>query len=192
VVVTRGGQSSAAANVAVLDLQPAIYTSDGVNAVVVHNADYTLVTPQRPLVAGEFAFLHLRMREGLDERAFRARFGAGVEAVDLRWPPQLGQAGQVVVHLTDRAARVVLPCRDEQRGDETRLGSEEHHSLTEAQINSCRNDAGDAQDAAFATIQNVAGSWPKSPNSFCKCFVRDVTDFGKIKGPWLEVRSPHA
>ena len=58
VVVTRDGQSSAAAVVPVLDVQPAIYTTDGANAVVVHNADYTLVTAQRPLVPGEFAFLY--------------------------------------------------------------------------------------------------------------------------------------
>ena len=58
VVVTRDGQSSAVADVPVLDVQPAIYTTGGADAAVVHNADYTLVTAQRPLVPGEFAFLY--------------------------------------------------------------------------------------------------------------------------------------
>jgi uncharacterized protein (TIGR03437 family) len=58
VVVMRDGQSSALTDVPVLDVQPAIYTTDGANAVVLHNADYTLVTAQRPLVTGEFAFLY--------------------------------------------------------------------------------------------------------------------------------------
>ncbi len=58
VIVTRNGQSSAAVDVPVLDVQPAVYATDGVNAVVVHNVDYTLVTPARPLVPAEFAFLY--------------------------------------------------------------------------------------------------------------------------------------
>lgn len=58
VVVTRESQSSAAVSVPVLSLQPAIYTVDGTTAIVVHNGDYTLVTPQRPLVPGEYVFLY--------------------------------------------------------------------------------------------------------------------------------------
>jgi uncharacterized protein (TIGR03437 family) len=57
VVVTRGDQSSAPVRVPVLELQPAIYSSAGF-AVVVHNADNTLVTPERPLVAGEYAYVY--------------------------------------------------------------------------------------------------------------------------------------
>ena len=53
VVVTRDGQPSISVNVPVLDVQPAIYSG-----VVVHNADYTLVTPEHPLAAGEFAFVY--------------------------------------------------------------------------------------------------------------------------------------
>jgi len=58
VIITRGGQSSAAVSVAVTDILPGIYTSDGSQAVVVHNADYSLVTTSRPLQRGEFAFLY--------------------------------------------------------------------------------------------------------------------------------------
>jgi uncharacterized protein (TIGR03437 family) len=58
VVVTRSGAASVPASVPVLDLQPAIYTSDGVQAIVVHNADNTLVTATRPLQRGEFAFTY--------------------------------------------------------------------------------------------------------------------------------------
>jgi uncharacterized protein (TIGR03437 family) len=35
-----------------------VFTADGSAAIVVHNADYTLVTPDRPLVPGEYAFLY--------------------------------------------------------------------------------------------------------------------------------------
>jgi uncharacterized protein (TIGR03437 family) len=58
VVVTRNGQSSAPVNVPELELQPAIYTAPAGGAVVVHNSDYTLVTPALPLVPGESAFLY--------------------------------------------------------------------------------------------------------------------------------------
>ena len=56
-IVSRDGQSSAEATVPVLDLQPAMYSS-GTNAIVVHNADYMLVNPDRPLVPGEYAFVY--------------------------------------------------------------------------------------------------------------------------------------
>jgi uncharacterized protein (TIGR03437 family) len=58
VIVTRDGRSSAAVDVTALTVQPAVYTSDGVNAIVVHNATYVLATEQRPLAAGEYAFLY--------------------------------------------------------------------------------------------------------------------------------------
>jgi uncharacterized protein (TIGR03437 family) len=58
VVVTRDGQSSAAVDVPVVEVQPAVFTSDGSNAVVVRNADYSLVSADRPLAAGEFAFVY--------------------------------------------------------------------------------------------------------------------------------------
>jgi uncharacterized protein (TIGR03437 family) len=58
VVVSRDGAASIPTRVAVLELQPAVYTTDGTQAVVVHNADYTLVTAARPLVRGEYAFLY--------------------------------------------------------------------------------------------------------------------------------------
>jgi len=57
-VVSFSGTPSVPANVALSEMQPAIYSSDGTQAVVVHNVDYTLVTPSKPLVAGEYAFLY--------------------------------------------------------------------------------------------------------------------------------------
>ena len=61
VTVARDGAASAAAGVPVLELQPAVYTSDGVRAIVVHAADYTLVTDERPLVRRR---VRLRVRHG--------------------------------------------------------------------------------------------------------------------------------
>jgi uncharacterized protein (TIGR03437 family) len=58
IVVMRAGAASAAVEVPVAELQPAVYTSDGTRAVVVHNEDFTLVTAARPLVPGEFAFVY--------------------------------------------------------------------------------------------------------------------------------------
>ena len=58
VVVTRGGVASTSLTVPVLDIQPAIYSTDGVNAVAVHNADFTLVSRSRPLQHNELAFLY--------------------------------------------------------------------------------------------------------------------------------------
>jgi uncharacterized protein (TIGR03437 family) len=58
IVVTRAGAASAAVEVPVAEVQPAVYTSDGARAVVVHNDDFTLVTAARPLVPGEFAFVY--------------------------------------------------------------------------------------------------------------------------------------
>ena len=47
------GQSSASVNVPVLKVQPAIYAG-----AVIHNVDNSLVTAERPLAAGEFAFVY--------------------------------------------------------------------------------------------------------------------------------------
>ncbi len=58
VVMTRDGAASAAVSVLLLEVQPAIFTSNGNDAVVVHNADYTLVTAAHPLVRGEYGFLY--------------------------------------------------------------------------------------------------------------------------------------
>jgi uncharacterized protein (TIGR03437 family) len=43
----------------VLAVQPGIFTTNGADAIVVHNADYSLVTEARPLVRGEYAFLYV-------------------------------------------------------------------------------------------------------------------------------------
>jgi minor extracellular serine protease Vpr len=77
VAVTRGDRTPAAVTVPVLDLQPAVYTADGTTAIVVHNADYSLVTPQRPLVPGEYAFLYAT---GLGRVANRPPNGAAAPA----------------------------------------------------------------------------------------------------------------
>uniref|UniRef100_Q024X4 Glucose/sorbosone dehydrogenase-like protein n=1 Tax=Solibacter usitatus (strain Ellin6076) TaxID=234267 RepID=Q024X4_SOLUE len=57
VMVRRNNQSSAAVDVPVLSVQPAIYTIQG-GAAVVHNVDFSLVTAAQPLVPGEFAFFY--------------------------------------------------------------------------------------------------------------------------------------
>jgi uncharacterized protein (TIGR03437 family) len=57
-MVRRDDRFSATVDVPVVEVQPAIYTSDGSAAVVVHNADFTLVTAERPLAPGEYAFFY--------------------------------------------------------------------------------------------------------------------------------------
>jgi uncharacterized protein (TIGR03437 family) len=58
VVISRDGVASTPTSVAVFELQPAVYTSGGVEAIAVHDADYTLVTAARPLVRGEYALVY--------------------------------------------------------------------------------------------------------------------------------------
>lgn len=58
VAVSRNGQTSSAVTVPVAQVQPGIYASNGSNAIVVHNADYSLVTAARPLVPNEYAFVY--------------------------------------------------------------------------------------------------------------------------------------
>ena len=70
VVVARDGAASAAASVPVVEIQPAVYTIDGVQAIAVHNADFTLVTAARPLLPGEHAFVYAT---GLGQRDKPAR-----------------------------------------------------------------------------------------------------------------------
>lgn len=57
-VVRRAGLSSDPADVPLLDLQPAIYTTDGTQAVVVRDFDYSLVTSARPVEPNEYVFLY--------------------------------------------------------------------------------------------------------------------------------------
>ena len=59
VVVTRDNQASAPVDVPVAVVQPGVYTTDGTQAIVVHNADYTLATAARPLEPAEFAYLYV-------------------------------------------------------------------------------------------------------------------------------------
>ena len=74
VVVTRNGQASAPADVPVAAVQPGVYTTGGSQAIVVHNADYTLATAGRPLERAEFAFLYV---SGLGPVANTPADGAG-------------------------------------------------------------------------------------------------------------------
>lgn len=53
VVISRNSAASVAASVPVVDVQPGVFSG-----VVVHNSDYSLVTHQRPLIGGEYAFLY--------------------------------------------------------------------------------------------------------------------------------------
>jgi uncharacterized protein (TIGR03437 family) len=64
----------------VLDLQPAVYTSDGKQGIVVHNVDYSLATEARPLERGEFAFLYAA---GLGRVANQPASGNGAPASPL-------------------------------------------------------------------------------------------------------------
>src|SRR5258707_11934017 len=52
VVVSRAGAASAPVNAPMAAVQPGLY------GVVVHNADFTLVTGQSPLAPGEYAFVY--------------------------------------------------------------------------------------------------------------------------------------
>ena len=74
VIVTRDGQASASVDVPVLTIQPGVYTSDGTQAIAVHNADYTLATAARPLERDEYAFLYV---SGLGAVANAPADGAG-------------------------------------------------------------------------------------------------------------------
>lgn len=56
--VRRNAVPGPTVEVPVLALQPGIFTLDGVRAVVVHHSDNTLVTADRPLRAGEFAYFY--------------------------------------------------------------------------------------------------------------------------------------
>lgn len=74
VVVTRDSHASAPANVPVAAVQPGVYTTDGTQAIMVHNADFTLATAARPLDRAEFAFLYV---SGLGPVANAPADGAG-------------------------------------------------------------------------------------------------------------------
>ncbi|HEX6986925.1 MAG TPA: PQQ-dependent sugar dehydrogenase, partial [Planctomycetaceae bacterium] len=82
VVATRDGHASAPVTVAVFDRQPGVFTADGSTAVVVHNADYSLVTADRPLVPGEYAFLYAT---GLGRASADVRITLGGQACELQY-----------------------------------------------------------------------------------------------------------
>jgi uncharacterized protein (TIGR03437 family) len=80
VVVTRDGLSSAAVTAAVLAVQPGVFSTNGVDAIVVHQAGYTLVTQAAPLRAGEFAFVYA---SGIGAVSNVPATGAGSVAIPL-------------------------------------------------------------------------------------------------------------
>jgi uncharacterized protein (TIGR03437 family) len=59
VIVTRDTHASASADVPVLAFEPGLYATGGTQAIVVHNADYTLATAARPLERAEYAFVYV-------------------------------------------------------------------------------------------------------------------------------------
>ena len=58
IVVTRSGASSAPVEVPVLAAQPGVFTANGTDAIVVHHADNTLVTRERPVERDEFVYFY--------------------------------------------------------------------------------------------------------------------------------------
>ena len=80
-IVTRDGQASASVDVPVAAVQPGVYTTDGSQAIVVHNADYTLVTAARPLDRNEYAFLYV---SGLGAVAKAGGWQGGGSVADVR------------------------------------------------------------------------------------------------------------
>ena len=81
VAVTRDGRASAPVTVAVLDSQPGVFTANG-SAIVVHNSDYTLVTADRPLAPGEYAFLYAT---GLGRDSSDIRVTLGGQPCDVQY-----------------------------------------------------------------------------------------------------------
>jgi uncharacterized protein (TIGR03437 family) len=92
IAVVRDGRPSETVTVPVLDTQPAVYTSDGAHAIVVHNADYTLATPQRPLAQGEYAFVYAT---GLGRVANRPPTGAASPVTAANAPARITLGGQM-------------------------------------------------------------------------------------------------
>jgi uncharacterized protein (TIGR03437 family) len=75
-VITRDGVSSTPVAVPILEFQPAIYTRDADQAVVVHNSDFTLVTADKPLGRGEFAFVYAAGLGRVSNQPVTGRAGA--------------------------------------------------------------------------------------------------------------------
>lgn len=57
-VVRRNTVAGEGVEVRLLAAQPGVFSADGVRALVVHHADNTLVTPEKPLRAGELAYFY--------------------------------------------------------------------------------------------------------------------------------------
>ena len=79
-VVRRGSQASAPVVVPVLSLQPAIYTLDGVQGIVVRVPEYVLATADRPLASGGYAYVYA---EGLGPVTNQPATGAGAPGAPL-------------------------------------------------------------------------------------------------------------
>ncbi|MBL8174988.1 MAG: PQQ-dependent sugar dehydrogenase [Bryobacterales bacterium] len=58
VAITRNGNRGMPVSVPILSRQPAVFTSNGTDAIVVRVPEYALVTASQPLRRGEFVFLY--------------------------------------------------------------------------------------------------------------------------------------
>jgi uncharacterized protein (TIGR03437 family) len=74
IAITRKRNPRSPIDVPVMDTQPDVCTSDGVQAMVVHAVDYSLVTQAKPLRRGEDAFLYA---SGLGPVSNQPKTGAG-------------------------------------------------------------------------------------------------------------------
>jgi uncharacterized protein (TIGR03437 family) len=125
VVIRRGAVTSPPVSVAVKQSQPAIYTADGRQAILVRNENYSLVTPDSPLTPGEYVFLYA---SGLGSGSARVTLGGapcevqyagpapgfpGVQQVNFRVPPG-APSGMAELRLESGAASspvVLAPVR---------------------------------------------------------------------------------
>jgi len=73
VTVSKDNQTSSAVEVPVFEKQPGVFTSNGVDAIVVHVVNPALVSAERPLVAGQAAYFYMT---GLGSVSNRPRTGA--------------------------------------------------------------------------------------------------------------------
>jgi uncharacterized protein (TIGR03437 family) len=88
VVVTRDGAASPAVSIPVADLQPGVYSG-----VLVHNADFSLVTNEKPLVAGELAFLYAAGLGAVSNQPATGAAGPGVPLAETVQRVQVTIAG---------------------------------------------------------------------------------------------------
>jgi len=86
--VTRDGAASHAVSIPVADIQPGVYSG-----VLVHNADFSLVTNEKPLVAGELAFLYAAGLGAVNNQPATGAAGPGVPLAETVQRVQVTIAG---------------------------------------------------------------------------------------------------